>query len=179
MPKTKKAARETTTAISRRAVRPDEGVSPQSAQGRERQVSLFSAERLEQRLFLSAVTFGPPQNYATGGNPPSSITAADLGTGHPDLVVANESANTVSVLLGNGDGTFQTQKTYATGNGPDSVAVADLGNGHPDLVVSNGNDNTVSVLLGNDDGTFQAQKTYPTGQGPKGDIRTTWAVTQP
>ena len=37
------------------------------------------------------------------------------GDGKPDLVVANGSSNTVSMLLGNGNGTFQTQQTFATG----------------------------------------------------------------
>ena len=40
------------------------------------------------------------------------------GDGKPDLVVANEYSNTVSVLLGNGNGTFQAQQTFATGNDP-------------------------------------------------------------
>ena len=46
-------------------------------------------------------------------------------------------SNTVSVLLGNGNGTFQAQQTFATGNGPQSVAVGDVnGDGKPDLVVA-------------------------------------------
>ena len=67
----------------------------------------------------------------------------------------------MSVLLGNGNGTFQTQQTFATGVGPVSVAVADVnGDGKLDLVVANRTSNTVSVLLGNGDGTFQAQQTF-------------------
>ena len=46
--------------------------------------------------------------------------------------------NTVSVLLGNGDGTFQNQKTFPVGSHPSSVAVADVnGDGRPDLIVAN------------------------------------------
>ena len=60
------------------------------------------------------------------------------GDGKPDLVVANEGSNTVSVLLGNGNGTFQAQQTFATGTDPISVAVGDVnGDGKPDLVVAN------------------------------------------
>ncbi len=73
--------------------------------------------------------------------------------------VTNSSDNTVSVLLGNGDGTFQAQKTYAVGTVPYYMAVADLtGSGKFDLVVANynnGNTGSVSILMGNGDGTFQ------------------------
>ena len=68
-----------------------------------------------------------------------SVAVADVnGDGKPDLVVANYGSNTVSVLLGNGNGTFQAQQTFATGTIPYSVAVADVnGDGKPDLVVAN------------------------------------------
>src|SRR5207302_2431101 len=87
-------------------------------------------------------------------------------------VVANALDNTVGVLLGNGDGTFGPQQTFAVGHGPRSVAVADVnGDGKPDLVVVNqGNSstpgNTAGVLLGNGDGTFGPQRTFPVGFGP-------------
>ena len=119
-------------------------------------------ERLESRLLLSAVSFAAQQTFAVG-NSPASVAVADLGNGQQDLVTANQSDNNVSVLLGNGDGTFKPQQTYATGATPGSVAIADLGNGKDDLVISNADDNTVSVLLGNGDGTFQTQQTYSVG----------------
>ena len=60
------------------------------------------------------------------------------GDGKPDLVVANCNSDTVSVLLGNGNGTFQAQQTFSTGFDPVSVAVGDVnGDGIPDLVVAN------------------------------------------
>ena len=68
------------------------------------------------------------------------------------------------MLLGNGNGTFQTQQTFAAGVSPISVAVADVnGDGKPDLVVANYGNGSVSVLLGNGNGTFQAQQTFATG----------------
>src|SRR5208282_6559550 len=57
------------------------------------------------------------QNQATfaTGKAPYSVTAADVsGDGLPDLVVANFSSNTIGVLLGNGNGTFQAQATFAS-----------------------------------------------------------------
>jgi len=81
--------------------------------------------------------------------------------------VTNETDNTVSVLLGNGNGTFQPHTDYPTGHTPSSVAVADLnGDRNLDLAVTDYSDNSVSVLLGNGDGTFRAHVDYVTGMRP-------------
>src|SRR5262249_25670228 len=118
-------------------------------------------------------TFQPANNIIAGKNP-CSIAVGDFNRdGHLDLVVANNGINvaggwlpgTVSVLLGNGDGTFRTHVDYATGTGPSSIAVAkfnsdnrlDLAVGHPA--------NVVSVLLGKGDGTFEPHVNYATGTG--------------
>jgi hypothetical protein len=86
--------------------------------------------------------------------------------GKPDLAVAN-SAGAVSVLLSNGDGTFQPAVTYPADSGPDAVAVGDFnGDGKLDLAVANSGGNDVSVLLGNGDGTFQPVVNYGTGNDP-------------
>ncbi|MGH8379012.1 MAG: FG-GAP-like repeat-containing protein, partial [Gammaproteobacteria bacterium] len=100
------------------------------------------------------------------GSTPRGVAVADLGNGSPDIIVANASDNTVSVLIGNDAGSFAPQVTYKTGQYPMAVAVADLGNRHPDVVTANDIDNTVSVLLGNGDGTFQSQTAYPVGNQP-------------
>jgi len=118
-------------------------------------------------------TFQPIVIYDSGGISSLSVAVADVnGDGKPDLLVANRcdtSGNcahgSVSVLLGNGDGTFQTAVSYDPGGtGAQSVAVADVnGDGKPDLVVAIFYYNTVAVLLGNGDGTFQAATTYGSG----------------
>ena len=70
------------------------------------------------------------------------------GDGKLDIAVANQNDGTVSVLYGNGDGTFQTQQVLAAGGGADYVAIGDVnGDGSPDLAVANAGDSTVSVFL--------------------------------
>ena len=74
----------------------------------------------------------------------------------------------MSVLLGNGDGTFQDQVTYAVGPLPAALVTGDFnGDGRTDLAVANYDDNDVSILLGNGDGTFQNQVTYPVGSASR------------
>jgi hypothetical protein len=109
----------------------------------------------------------PPLGFSVGIDP-TLVALADVnGDGIPDIVTANADDNTVSVLLGNGDGTFQNQQTFPVGPQPASVAVADVnGDGKLDIVTANYLDNTVSVLLGNGDGTFQKPKTFPVDGRP-------------
>jgi hypothetical protein len=84
-----------------------------------------------------------------------SVAVGDFAhNGKLDLAVANPGDNTVSVLMGNGDGTFQNRVDLPVGAAPVSVAAADLGNGQIDLVVADHDSSAVSVLLGNGDGTF-------------------------
>ncbi len=108
----------------------------------------------------------PPGTFAVG-NDPVSVAVADLGNGHMDIITANAADNTVSVLLGNGDGTFQPALSFAVGSDPVSVAVADLGNGHPDIITADNGSNTVSVLLGNGDGAFQPALSFAVGSDPE------------
>jgi hypothetical protein len=115
-------------------------------------------------------TFQPAQNLSVGKNP-FSIAVADFnGDGCLDIVVANNGIDihggwlpgTVSVLLGNGDGTFQGHVDYPTGSGPSSVAVGDFnGDRRLDLAVATHPAKVVSVLLGNGDGTLQPRVDYP------------------
>ena len=104
----------------------------------------------------------------TAGLRPEAISSGDLnGDGNADLVVADYDANTISVVLGNGDGTFQTPEAYPEGTNPHGVAIADLnGDGKLDVVIANWGGANVSVLLGNGDGTLAPALSYPVGDNP-------------
>ena len=100
--------------------------------------------------------FFSPTTFAVGGSPVVQAVGDFNGDGRADLVVANEISNTVSVLLGNGDGAFQPRTDYATGATPWGVAVGDFnGDGKLDIAVANKGADSISILLGNGDGTFQ------------------------
>ena len=105
-------------------------------------------------------------DYGVGSNAFVVSTSDFNADGKLDLVVTNQSDNNVSILLGNGDGTFQPGVTFATATQPKWVAVEDLnGDGKPDLAVACFSPGVVSILFGNGDGTFQPHIDYSTGGG--------------
>jgi hypothetical protein len=112
-------------------------------------------------------TFRPHVDYSTGADA-ASVTVADFNDdGKLDLAVATtcyvSCATGVSILLGNGDGTFQAHVDYPAGSDAFSTAVGDFnGDGKLDLAVANYGSLSVSVLLGNGDGTFQPHVDYST-----------------
>jgi hypothetical protein len=115
-------------------------------------------------------SFQAPVNY-NAGTQPVFVTASDLGNnGVVDLAVADASSgagSTISVLLGNGNGTFQTAVAYDTGSRPESIAVADFnGDGLPDMAAADFNAAEVSVLLGSGNGVFGKAVNYAVGSGP-------------
>jgi hypothetical protein len=84
------------------------------------------------------------------------------------LAVANSDSNNVSILRGNGNGTFQAAVNYAVGGSPQSVTTGDFNDdGWLDLAVANGGSNNVSILRGNGNGTFQAAVNYAVGSSPQ------------
>ena len=109
------------------------------------------------------VNFLTAPHFPVGGGPHNVVAVDVNGDGKPDLVACNRTDATISIMLGNGDGTFQSPRPYAVGAGPNYVAVGDFnGDGKPDLVVANGGAKQVTVLLGNGDGSFRAPVNYPT-----------------
>jgi acetyl esterase/lipase len=110
-------------------------------------------------------TFLLGQNYLVG-TAPGAITVGDFnGDGNPDLAVANVTSDSVSILLGKGDGTFRV-RTYQVGGQPTTIAVGDFnGDGIPDVITAN-RYATVSVLSGQGDGTFAPSQDFWAGADP-------------
>ena len=117
-------------------------------------------------------TFRQPSNYPTGptGQNPDCVAVGDVNRdGKLDLVVLNAESATVSVLLGNGDGTFQSAMQFSTGSNsaPQSLVLGDFNrDGNLDVAVTDINDDTIAILLGKGDGTFQSALTAPAGYSP-------------
>jgi uncharacterized repeat protein (TIGR01451 family) len=110
----------------------------------------------------SATEFGSPKSYPVGTNPSAVVVADFNGDGKPDIAVVNSGSNNVSILIGNGDGTFQPAKNFDVGNSMTGISAGDFnGDGKLDLaafqaVGSSSVAGVVAILLGNGDGTFQA-----------------------
>jgi Flp pilus assembly secretin CpaC len=98
-----------------------------------------------------------PSAIATGTFGNTFTTTTGVTAQAADLVTANSTSNNVTILLGNGDGTFREAagSPYAVGKNPSSVLVADFnGDGNADFAVANKADNTISVFKGNGNGGF-------------------------
>src|SRR6516225_3833505 len=119
-------------------------------------------------------SFGLAHNFSVGRNP-SSLAIGDFrGIGIQDLAVATVDSSvylrgTVSILLGNGDGTFRAGQSLPTvGRGLTSMAVQDFkGDGVADLAVVGSLTDSVAILLGKGDGTFTLGQTYEVGARPQ------------
>jgi hypothetical protein len=128
-----------------------------------------SGEAVRSRLGVGDGTFGSELSSALPSNSnPLSLAVADFDSDPQlDVAVANFVTNTVDVLRGVGDGTFQPLPTITGLSGPLSVATADFNiDGWYDLAVANNGSDTVSVFLSNGDGTFTPQSVQLLASNP-------------
>ena len=132
-------------------------------------VANFHSDSVSVLLNNGNGTFASAVNYPTDLHP-QTVTTGDFNDDNKrDLAVGNFHGGTgtgnISILLGNGDGTFQGAVNYAALN-PDGLTAVDLnGDGKLDLVAANWT-NGISVLIGNGNGTFGGATTYPAGSQP-------------
>jgi VCBS repeat-containing protein len=112
------------------------------------------------------VSFSNATHFAVGDNPTGlGVGIADFNLdGNLDIAVANRLSNNVSVLLGNGNGSFSAANNFGIANNPISVAVGDFnGDSKPDFAVARYGTNKVSVRLGDGAGSFSAASEFTVG----------------
>jgi hypothetical protein len=107
-------------------------------------------------------TFGAVGTTAVG-NQPRGIVMADFNSdGKADVAVANSGSNTITVLTGNGNGTFTTLISIPTPPGPSGIATADFnGDGRPDLAVACTGGSVAGILINNGGGVFVLGASVP------------------
>jgi hypothetical protein len=113
-------------------------------------------------------TAAPGSPVSVPGTALVGIAVGDFNNdGNVDIAVTDYSANTVSILLGKGDGTFHAAVAISVSGGPEEIAAADFNNdGNLDLVIAEYSGNKVLVLLGDGTGAFPSSSTWTTGTGP-------------
>jgi hypothetical protein len=118
-------------------------------------------------IATAQVPFSGPSNYAVGTGPAAVAVGDFNGDGRADLAVANSGNpnssddGSVSILLGNGEGTFFPSRSFSAGKNPWSIGVGDFNHdGDLDLAVQDVGEANVSVLLGNGDGSLRRPVKY-------------------
>lgn len=105
--------------------------------------------------------------YAVGKNP-TAVKAGDFNQdGFSDLVTSNISANTLSILIGNGDGSFQPHVSIPACKEPRNLAIRDFDDDtHQDLAIACSGSDDVAIFLGRGDGTFEKAALYHVNRTP-------------
>ena len=106
-------------------------------------------------------------SYKVGKNP-TTVTPVDINQDdNTDLVTTNMSSNTISILLGNGDGTFHDQMQIHVCQEPRSLATGWFNRDvYPDIVLACSGTDQIAVLFGRADGKFEEGPQYPVHRTP-------------
>ena len=111
--------------------------------------------------------FSAPVGYTVGDSPHAVAVGDFNGDGVADVATASNSGNTISILLGQGNGKLGAARSVTVGLYPSAIVAADFnGDGKLDLAVANYGSNTVSILHGNGAGGFTLAQTVAVGAGP-------------
>lgn len=133
-------------------------------------LTMVNEDSADLRVFMHTGTSLTP--YTAFLQPPSPVgpraspsEPADFNRdGKTDICVANINSNNISILLGNGDGTYAPHQLVAVGNAPRGIAVLDVdGDGDIDIVNTNSSSNNMSILLNNGSGVFGLPAFYEGG----------------
>lgn len=140
-------------------------------------VTALAVAAVQPAAWAATASFGPRTDYPAGYSP-FSIAVGDLNRdGRPDMAVANQLGNTVSILINTSEGKLRSMPEVSTGSGPLTVAVADIDGDHrPDLVTANhgegANGHSLSIAIGRGDGRFKTPRHLDLGgsSGPWGVV---------
>lgn len=102
------------------------------------------------------------------GRHPEALTVGDFnGDGWLDVATVNSGSDDVTMLFGNGNGTFRSGLSFGVGRSPMFLTSGDLNQDAAlDLIVAETGSDGIVVLLGKGDGSFQQPMFYPSGKGP-------------
>ncbi len=133
-------------------------------------LAIVNQDSSDIRVFLNradgTATFDPflTPPSATGDTPSPNESCDMNGDGLMDIVTGDKFGDTVSVLLGRGDGTFDPSVQYSMGDLPRGIAVFDMdGDGDSDVVSANANSSNIAIRLNNGDGTLGPRTAFNGG----------------
>lgn len=130
-------------------------------------LDITTTQSSERTMGSCAAPFFTTTNLAAGAGPTNLAIADFNNDSKPDLAVTNQISNDVSILLGNGDGTFAPQIVVSVGSSPYALAAGKFNSDNNiDLAVVNSGSNNVTILPGNGDGTFGTPATFFAGSTP-------------